>query len=594
MAKTVTSSRLRVGVALTALALLSSSSAGAASLGSLRGIVQNEAGRPLPNILVTILDPSSEQAIPILTRTNELGHLFVSNIEAGAYQVAVKSSDYRTAGDSAVEVLPGKTSLIKLVLQELLNAEGDSENIAIKSLLRTPTDRRLIFREQPGQAGELALETSPLFDNAVFQVYTNAGFGDDYLIYPGDSIHGTSTNFAFVESFIGNSKYILAGQLNSGEDSLWRLKNIYQYDLGDLQSLTIYMGYGRMSFQQPSLSLLGNPVTLGNEVDYVRALGTTKTFNFGFEDRLNLGTVSILWGLEFNQVRNHHRADSFWNPNFGIAYTVTPNMVLDFRASSKRTTLANTVNLPDGQIVNLDDSMHYARIGDQLTFGTTRYYQASLARKIGGSSEIEIAGFATRRMGGTLPFLAVFEFSPAYDIIHIEDEQAGTRGYRMTWNQQFSPTLRGSISFVRANALGLPTYVTSLMDGANMGTIFGRGTYHSVTAQLDTRIPQSGTTITALVRVVPDGRPLTTLDAFSDLYETGNQGINLFVRQTIPVPVALLQFVGLDFLAVPRLEALLDFRNIIDQNLGKLTSSQGQVILVRAPRSVRGGISFKF
>ncbi|RPJ87410.1 MAG: carboxypeptidase regulatory-like domain-containing protein, partial [Acidobacteria bacterium] len=397
MAKTVTSSSLRVGVAVTALALLSSFST-AASVGSLRGIVQNEAGQPLPNILVALLDRSSEQAIPFLARTNELGHLFIQDIEAGDYQVAVKSTDYRTAGVNAVEVLPGKTSIIKLVLQEFLNAEGDERNnIGVKSLLRTSTARRMIFRDQQGQEPELGLNAAPLFDNAVFQVYSNAGFGDGYLILPGNSDSGTSTNFAFVDSFVGNSKYIFAGQLNSGEDSLWRLKNIYEYELGDFQSLAVYLGYGRMSFQQPSLALLDNPGGMGGEVDFLRAMGTTKMFNFGFEDRLNLGNLAVVWGLDFNQIRNHG-AQSFVNPNVSVAYSPTAHTTIDVRAASKRTTLANTVLLPDGQLVNLDDSMHYARIGDQLTFGASRYYQASVAQEIGTSSKIELAGFVTRRV----------------------------------------------------------------------------------------------------------------------------------------------------------------------------------------------------
>jgi len=596
MAKTVTSSGLRVGVAVTALALLSSFST-AASVGSLRGIVQNEAGQPLPNILVTILDRSSEQAIPILARTNELGHLFIKDIEAGDYQVAIKSTDYRSAGVNAVEVLPGKTSIIKLVLQEFLNAEGDDrDNIGIKSLLRTSTTRRMIFRDQQGQDPEFGFESSPLFDNAVFQVYTNAGLGDGYLILPGSSNNGTSTNFAFVDSFLGNSKYIFAGQLNSGEDSLWRLKNIYQYELGEFQSLAVYLGYGRMSFQQPSLALLDNPISMGDEVDYLRAFGTTKMFNFGFEDRLNLGNIAVVWGLDFNQIRNHG-GESFVNPNLSISYSPTPRTTIDVRASSKRTTFGNTVFLPDGQLVNLDDSMHYARIGDQLTFGASRYYQASFAQKIGSTSEIELASFVTRRLGGTLPFLAVFEFRPGYDVLHLTDEQAGTRGYRATWNQEFTPALKGSISFIRANALGLPDgsgFVGGFYDGPAMVSVVRRHDYNAVSAQLDTDIPQTHTTVTALVKLVPGGRPISTLDPYSDLYETGNQGVNLFVRQVIPVPASLLSLVGLDFLTTPRLEALFDLRNVLDEKLGTFATSQGDVILVRAPRSVRGGISFKF
>jgi hypothetical protein len=593
MAKTVTSSGLRVGVAVTALALLSSFST-AASLGSLRGIVQNEAGQPLPNILVTILDRSSEQAIPILARTNELGHLFIKDIEAGDYQVAVKSTDYRTAGVNAVEVLPGKTSIIKLVLQEFLNAEGDANNIGIKSLLRTSASGRLIFRNQQGQDPELGLESIPLFDNAVVQVYSNAGFGDGYLILPGSSNNGTSTNFAFVDSFLGNSKYIFAGQLNSGEDSLWRLKNIYQYELGDLQSLAVYLGYGRMSFQQPSLALLGDPTVMGDDVDYVRALGTTKMFNFGVEDRLSLGNIAVVWGLDFNQIRNQG-GQSFVNPNLSIAYSPTLRTTIDIRASSRRTTLANTVFLPDGQLVNLDDSMHYAQIGDQLTFGASRYYQASISQKIGSSSELQLASFVTRRFGGSLPVLAVFEFQPGYDVLRLGDEQAGTRGYRATWDQQFTSEIKGSISIIRANALGLPNdMVGGIYDVQGMMSLLRRYDYHAVSAQLDTDIPRSHTTITALVKLVPGGQPISTLDPYSDFYETGNQGVNLFVRQMIPVPASFLSFVGLDFLSTPRLEALFDLRNVLDEKLATVATSQGDVILVRAPRSVRGGISLKF
>ena len=362
-----------------------------------------------------------------------------------------------------------------------------------------------------------------------------------------------------------------------------------------MQSLAVYLGYGRMSFQQPSLALLDNPTAMGDEVDYVRALGTTKMFNFGFEDRVNLGNLAVVWGLDFNQ---SPKSAAPIPSSILTCLSLTPrrpHTTIDVRASSRRTTLANTVLLPDGQLVNLDDSMHYARIGDQLTFGTSRYYQASVAQKLGGSSEVELASFVTRRFGGSLPFLAVFEFRPGYDILNLQDEQAGTRGYRMTWSQQFTPGIKGSLSFIRANAVGLDDdFAGAAYDGSDFMAGLRRHDFNAVSARLDTDIPQSHTTITALVKVVPGGRPVSTLDPYSDPYETGNSGVNLFVRQVIPVPASLLSFVGLDFLTTPHLEALIDLRNVLDEKLGAFATSQGEVILVRAPRSVRGGIAFKF
>ncbi len=93
---------------------------------------------------------------------------------------------------------------------------------------------------------------------------------------------------------------------------------------------------------------------------------------------------------------------------------------------------------------------------------------------------------------------------------------------------------------------------------------------------------------------MPGSSAINTLDGYSDVYETGNQGLNFFVRQIIPVPVGILNFVGLDFLASPRLEALLDVRNLTNDNVGVIRTNQGDVVLIRAPRSVRGGIAFRF
>jgi hypothetical protein len=595
MARTVKSSGL--GLAFVVMALFGVwPSASGASFGNLQGIVQDEAGQPLANILVALVEKSTEQAIPILARTNASGRLFVSRIEPGAYQLNVKSAGYRTAGLGSVQVDPGKTAVVKLVLQELLNAEGDDQgNVGLKSLLRTSTARRMIFRDKPDETESSFAANSP-FDNLVVQVYTNAGTRDDYVVFPADSSQGASTNFAFVDSFLGNNKYIFAGQLNSGENSLWRLKNIYQYDIGEIQSVQFFLGYGRMSFQQPRLALLGNPIAIGNEVDYVRASGNTRMLDLGFEDRLRFGdSLSVIWGLEVNQVSNL-RSDSFINPNARISYSPTSGTTVELIASSRRPSQANLVTLPDGESVNLDDSLHFARVGDRLTYGASRYYQASVAQRLGGSSEVEVAHFTSRRFGGALPFFAVLEGQSETEALQLEDEQAGTQGFRFSWRQRLSPCVKTSVSYLRANALGLPaSRVTALVfDAAGMDSVFSRQQFNGFAAQVDAVIPRTQTTITGLLKVLADGRPMTTIDPYSDVYETGNDGVNLFIRQVIPVPTAFLNFVGLDFLAQPQIEALLDLRNVVNQNLGVLETPQGDVVLLRAPRSVRGGIALKF
>jgi len=125
-------------------------------------------------------------------------------------------------------------------------------------------------------------------------------------------------------------------------------------------------------------------------------------------------------------------------------------------------------------------------------------------------------------------------------------------------------------------------------------TLLVRDRYNVISAQVQTYIPTTRTRINALVKFVTNGQPVTTLDAFSDRYETGNEGINIFIRQPVPVPMAWLSLIGLDFLTAYEVEALLDIRNLTNKNLGKVNTTLGDVVLLRTPRSVRGGISFRF
>ncbi|MEE8583661.1 MAG: hypothetical protein V3T83_02295, partial [Acidobacteriota bacterium] len=102
------------------------------------------------------------------------------------------------------------------------------------------------------------------------------------------------------------------------------------------------------------------------------------------------------------------------------------------------------------------------------------------------------------------------------------------------------------------------------------------------------------TNLTALVKLMPHGGAVSTLDPFSDYYQTSNEGVNLFVRQVLPLPEGLFRFLGLDFLTPQHIEALLDIRNLTNERAGVLHTASGDVVLVQNPRTVRGGISLKF
>lgn len=567
----------------------------ASSQGHLKGLVQSEWGQPLPDILVTLLRKAAHPVLPVLARTSRTGEIFLRNIEAGAYQLEIRSAEYQSTQTPSIEIRPGQTAVFTLVLKNLFRL-GDSQgpNLSLKSLLRTSAHRRLVFRNRP----DLVEDQRPfhrVFQNAVFQVHNNAGLGGDYLIFPSDSSSGTVTNFAVTDSLGGNSSYIFAGQLNSGEDSLWRLKNFVDYELGDHHSLRLFLGYGRMSFDQPSLALMGNPVALRDSLDFISAPGTIKTLSLGFEDTLRWGdSLALVWGMELNQVRTA-RSYSFANPSAELSFSPLGRTTFRARMASKRSTHGNTLQLPQAGTINLADAVYFSRVGNRFRLGTSRYYQASVARELGDGAELELAAYRNQLFGGSVPFLAIFEHRPEVDVFQLEGSRAGSRGYRVTFNRSFGENVRTGISYVRASAMGLvPQNIAVVLDQAAMRSLISRQNYHGLSTLVETAIPRSQTRLTLLVKLVPQGHPITTLDSFSDVYETSNKGMNLFVRQLVSVPPPLLNFFGLDFLSAYKIEALLDIRNLTNEDLGLVQTALGDAFLLRNPRTLRGGISLNF
>ena len=147
----------RAVFALWAVVLILASQYGvASSLGSFSGRIQDPSGKPLSNILVALLHKSpAPTALPILTRSDEAGEIRLSNLEAGNYELLVKNSQYRSPTRNLVHVLPGETTVLSLVLQQLFGRGSfDEENQKVKTVLRNAGAERLILRHLPRTAGQ--------------------------------------------------------------------------------------------------------------------------------------------------------------------------------------------------------------------------------------------------------------------------------------------------------------------------------------------------------------------------------------------------------------------------------------------------------
>ncbi len=570
----------------------------AASPGSFSGRIQDPSGKPLSNILVALLHKSPEPAaLPILIRSDEAGEIRLSNLEAGNYELLVKNSQYRSPNRNLVQVLPGKTTVLSLVLQQLFGRGSfEEENQKVKTVLRNAGDDRLILRYLPQGAGQdsVSRPLGAFLGEAVVQVHGNGGSRGAYPVVPGDGAGGATTHFALVQSVGTNSKYIVAGQLSSGATELWRLRNSVEFPLSDFHSFGVFVGYGRGNFDQPGLAPYDNPATLGNHLDYTPALGSTKVLSVGVQERLLLGNaLSVIWGVELNQVDANQR-QTFLNPNMELSFSPTEQTKFQVVMASKRMTHSGSLLLPGGEMLNLREAVYLSRVGNQLSVSTPRHYRGSITQQVTKNTAIEFAAYENQLFGETTPFLAHSKDGPEHPGFQLEDEHAVNRGYRIMVRRRLGNTLKTAVSYIHGNAAGVSRDATLGSDEFALQKVLERRNYHTLNAEIEAYIPFSGTRLNALVKFASNGHPITTLDAFADTYETGNEGINLFVRQVVPVPGGWLAFLGMDFLSAYEIEALLDIRNLTNEDLGKIRTEIGDVSLVRNPRTVRGGIWVRF
>ncbi len=567
--------------------LLSNLAMGAAS-GEVRGVVRDSGGSPLGDLLVSLAAKSAESAIPLLTRTDETGRLLFENVQAGTYFLRVLSSAYETP-PRMVQIAPGEAVSVSLVLERLLGLGTDQQNIGVKALLRS-NQGRMIFRTAPLPSD--VEQPKPLFEKVSFEVYANAGGGDS-ILSPLDFPGGTTTNFAVKRSMPGGSDFLVAGQFNSGPDSFWRVKNRLQYDLGGNHSLQFFMGYGRISLGEPNAAPLEEGF-VGDTEFGGRGVGATRVVSMGFEDSLSFGeALSVVWGLELDQVR---RSDSryFVSPSAEVSFRPLEGATLRVSMASKRETRGNSVKLPAEESLNLDDAVYFSLIDDQLSVATARHYQASLGYDFNPNSSVELAAYRDQLSEAAVPYFALGE-GRTVNALRLGGGQADGQGYRVTYRQRFGDNVKATVSYVHGTAAGLDAGDSLLVDPADFSLLLRRRGYHALATQIEAFVPLSRTHLTAIVkRVGGDSDPLTALDAFSDVYETSNQGVNLFVRQLIPVPSSLLNFLGLDFLASYKIEALLDVRNLTNDDLGVVRTPDGDLLLVQNPRTVRGGIALNF
>ncbi|HEY2932851.1 MAG TPA: carboxypeptidase-like regulatory domain-containing protein [Acidobacteriota bacterium] len=546
----------------------------------LRGILKDQEGNPVANLALSLVRAGIRQTL----KSDHFGRFIAANLQSGSYSVTIESPRFKPVGEApVVRIRPGERTFLTIVLQQVFGVDDSApapKNYDLKTILRSAADGRLILRSIPGTSGT-PVETAALSrSSGVIEIYSGAGWtAGDFTVIPGSPYSGMLTNFAYSEDLGAGMNYAFGGQFIAGDDSLWKVRNSMRYDLGQNQSVEMVLGFSRLAFNSPHMLFVTNPAALGKDADFMNAVGTAKTLALGFKHRWSPAEqFNLAYGMEVNQLRAAS-SQTHYNPTVEAGWKPWRGGNLTARVLSRRSSNQDALPLPDGNFIDVSEPLQITKVGDRLQVGGSRHYELGGTQDL-GSITTEFAYFVDHSNGGSAYML----MSPQGARNSLYDLIAGSttdRGIR-TGVRTGTETVTYGIDYVYGTALGVEpatTLVRSVKDA------IGRHHYHAVTATVQAKIPAVHTDVTGLVRIVP-GRPFSTIDFFGDTFNISNQSVNLFVRQVIPFPDVL----GFS----PRLEALLDLRNLLNQDVGLVHTEAGDFVLVRNPRTVRGGLSLNF
>ena len=209
-------------------------------------------------------------------------------------------------------------------------------------------------------------------------------------------------------------------------------------------------------------------------------------------------------------------------------------------------------------------------------------------RKISGSRTYAISAFAERVTNGRMNVDGDLSALDSDNLLSDGISRTSTynigsyhrRGYLTSVSQRLKDMIDVTAAYGR---MGGFTGNSSGLAG-NQQEFLNRGMYDIASASLNAVSPVTGTKISANYGWVGD-RAIVPNHTFTTQNTYLMPGLNVLVRQPLP-----------SFFGMPgRLELTADLRNLLAQGYIPLSTTDGhQLLLVQAPRSIRGGLNFVF
>jgi hypothetical protein len=584
--------RILPQAALALLLCMPFAEAGESNLGRISGVIKSASGNPLYNAFINIFKVGQKEEIQPVTaiRSNSSGLFRASDLAPGTYFLQIRSQGYRALSTNWFEIEPERTTLLDVTLEnviDFMSNDEDPSNWNLKTVMRSSSDSRMIFRYLPADAANSGAD-SPFVRSGYMSLASSTSPGSmQYLMRPHSNRNGVVTNFAFAEPFGRDSRMIFSGQFDVGSRTFWRIRDTFNYRPDKYHDYRISLGYGRMNLGTTASDSIGPDMP--NHEPYSRESGV-QSIAFGVEGTTKFYDLfAIHYGFDYSHLR--YKTDrSFVHPSLEIIVSPVQGWRFSTSFTSKRDSAMNRVAFSNGEVLDLSEPTLITVVGDDISMSRVRHGEVAMEKSFSPITTLGFALYRDNTYGPGIP-LMVTMITPegrSSAIVNLNESRSRQQGMRITLNRQMLPNLSGSLSYVYGEAISVSDIDESLsIDRLNRAfqNYASQQYYHSFAGRFDLSIPETETNILATILWHP-GNPLSTIDSFSDSMDIGSKSLNFEVRQAVP-------FQGL-FMETGCWEILLDFRNVLNQGEEVIPASDGVLVLNRSPRSLRFGFNLNF
>jgi len=555
------------------------------TLGKLSGQVRDASGIPQLGATVAILSETPGAVATYLFLTNTEGIFTGEKLAPGAYTVRVTLAGFLPFLEKHIQISPNLTTTVRIRLESMFAsieqlrrppvasaAEADDWKWVLRS---APELRPVLHWDETDAPGTIT--ASIIVEQNVRRPLGLVALTDGAR-RPGSVSNvaaAPSTAFAYDQKIAGSNHIVFAGQITPDEES----------PAGGIATVWLPTG---SSESGPSSTLVMREAKLGNSGLTFRGvrMDQTETLALGSRFLVRAGGEYVLVGLGAPasglraRVKLETRITSKWYAD--AIYAALPNGTTPNDALNAALEGMDAPGVLTDALNQLDTFPALLMRGGRPVLESGRHEELAVERKMGTRGVFQIAAFhddyshvALFGRGNGLPpeefFQDFFSKGFAYD-----GGASSDWGGRVALREKLNDELELTAIYAFSGAL-VP--VAEMDGGLREG--LRNAQRQSIAAKVTARIPKSGTHFTAGYKWIND-TALSRVDPYGEDAYQMSPYLNVGIRQPLPR------------MLFGRWEANAECDNLFAQGYFSLNTRDGQLLLVPAFRSFRGGVSLQF